>query len=356
MNRRFLHLMKVFGRETFRHKVDVFFTVFFPILFLLIFGNMFLMTGDDEDPVWRIGVTGEIPEDFAGYFAPHTVSPFDDRGALKEGVEERQVHIGLLIGEDREVEIYQTSSMMDAGEGIFLRRFVETAYRRSLMEMEEALIRVEPDRIALGEVDATEIDYLVTGVMALSILSGGMFSVLGIFGRYKRQQVIKRFMGTPVRPWEFVVSAGVTKILLNFLAVLIVLQLARVVFGVNMVFSIPVFILLVLSTSIGMMGLGVILLLVFRKTETAYTAASLLYTFMTFFSGVYFPVAFLPDQIQWLSSILPVTYTVDLLRYGAGIETMAGGTFAFINTAFILAGGGLLLLGSKTFVTSEDNQ
>ncbi len=38
---------------------------------------------------------------------------------------------------------------------------------------------MEPDRIALGEVDATEIDYLVTGVMALSILSGGMFSVLG---------------------------------------------------------------------------------------------------------------------------------------------------------------------------------
>ena len=356
MNRRFFHLMKVFGRETFRHKVDVFFTVFFPILFLLIFGNMFMMTGDDEEPTWRIGVVGEVREEFSGYFAPHQVGIFEDVESLKKGVEERQVHIGLFLEGEKEVQIYQTSSMMDGGEGIFLRRFVETAYRRSLMEMEEALIRVEPERIALGEVDAMEIDYLVTGVMALSILSGGMFSVLGIFGRYKRQQVIKRFMATPVRPWEFVVSAGSTKILLNFLAVIIVLQLAGLLFGVNLDFSVPVFILLVLSTSIGMMGLGVVLLLVFKKTETAYTAASLLYTFMTFFSGVYFPVAFLPGQIQWLARVLPVTYTVDLLRYGAGIETMSGGAFLLTNMVFILAGGGLLLIGSKKFVTSEDSQ
>ena len=103
------------------------------------------------------------------------------------------------------------------------------------------------------------------------------------------------------------------------------------------------------------MGLGVLILIIFKKTEASYTASSVLYTIMTFFSGIYFPVQFLPSQVRWISHILPVTYLTDVLRYVSGIEDMSFIKFITINLVFIFAGIILLYTASKIYVTSEKN-
>ena len=102
-----------------------------------------------------------------------------------------------------------------------------------------------------------------------------------------------------------------------------------------------------------MMGFGVLVLLVFKKTETALTGASILYVIMTFFSRVYFPVAFIPDQFQWVSRLLPVTYIIEVLRYAAGIEEMAVSYFLLLNLIFVGVGGLLLIFASRMFVSTE---
>ncbi|NBG87672.1 ABC transporter permease [Isachenkonia alkalipeptolytica] len=351
MNKRLIHATRTFMKETFRNKLDIFFTVFFPILFIVIFGNMFLM-GSDQDQIWRVGLIAEEAGEIEPYFAPHRVTVYDDEESLSTAVEERREQVGVDYRPGA-ATIYLLEDLQSMGEGIFLQGFVETTLRQYALGTDQQFIALEDELVAVGAEAAFEIDYLITGVMALSLLSGGMFATIGVFGRYKKQEVIKRFMATPMKPWEFVTGASFTKILLNFAAIMIIIYLSRLLYGVSLDFHWGIFLAIILTSSIGMMGFGVLVLLVFRKTETALTGASILYVIMTFFSGVYFPVAFIPDQFQWVSRILPVTYLIEVLRYGAGIEAMDAGYFLMLNGVFVILGGGLLVLASKRFVDSE---
>ena len=351
MNKRLIHSTKTFMKETFRNKLDIFFTMFFPILFIIIFGNMFLM-GSGEEPVWEIGLMAEDPREIEGYFEPHGVTVYENQQELTDAVEDRSVDVGVYY-QNGEATIYLLEDLQSMGEGVFLQGFVETTLRQYTLGTGQELIAIEDHLVVVGEEAAFEIDYLVTGVMALSLLSGGMFATIGVFGRYKKQEVIKRFMATPMKPWEFVVSASFTKVLLNFLAILIIVYLARLMYGVTLGFHWGILLTIILTASIGMMGFGVLVLLVFKKTETALTGASILYVLMTFFSGVYFPIAFIPDQFRWISRLLPVTYIIEVLRYGAGIEAMETSYFILLNAVFVILGGGLLVFASKMFVSVE---
>jgi ABC-2 type transport system permease protein len=49
--------------------------------------------------------------------------------------------------------------------------------------------------------------------------------------------------------------------------------------------------------------------------KQAVVGVSILLTAMSIFAGVYFPVALLPDWIEWLSEVQPFTPAVDLLRH-----------------------------------------
>lgn len=351
MNNRFVNLTKTFMKETFRNKLDIFFTMLFPVLFIIIFGNLFMLGGNGEE-AWDIGIAGEYESDIEAYFSPHEMATYDSEVELQQALEDGAVDVGVHLREET-ATVYLLESFQSMGEGIFLQQFVENAIRKYAIDFEEEITTVEDQLVAAGDVEAFEIDYLVTGIMGLSLLSGGMFATIGVFGRYKKQGVIKRFMATPMKPWEFVVSASLTKVLLNFLSILVIVYLARFLYGVTLGFHWGIFLIIILTSSIGMMGFGVLVLLVFKKTETALTGASILYVIMTFFSGVYFPVAFIPDQFQWVSRLLPVTYIIDVLRYGAGIETMSRAYFISLNLAFVAIGGVLLVFASKKFVSVE---
>ena len=351
MNRRFIHLFKTFMKETFRNKMDIFFTMLFPILFIVIFGNMFILT-EEDDPGWNIGITGAYDGEIEQYFSPHELTPYNNENSLETAVEDGDIDAGISL-EEGAASIYLLERFQTMGEGVFIQTFIETALRQYTINFDDEIITIEDQLVAVGQETAFEIDYLITGVMGLSILSGGMFATIGVFGRYKKQGVIKRFMATPMKAWEFVISASSTKMLLNFLAVLIIIVLSRMLYGVTLNFQWAVFITIIITSSIGMMGFGVLILLIFKKTETALTGASILYVIMTFFSGVYFPVSFMPTQFQWIARALPVTYIIEVLRYAVGIEPMTTAYFITLNLAFVIIGGMLLLFASKMFVSVE---
>ncbi len=357
MNKRFLNLISVFIKETFRDKLDVFFTLFFPVFFLIIFGTIFISPQDsvEKERLYVFGIYGNYIEDVEKYFEPHEVIFYESLETLKNDIESRKLSSGIEFIEKNDVKVYSNESFNEARESINVGMVIENAVKKYAIGAKRDYFNVNNQLEGLGRVVGTDIDYLLTGVLSLSILSGGMFSIIGVFGRYKREGIIKRFMVTPAKPWEFVVSSSFTKVLLNLVSIFIIVLLARLFFNANLDFNWITFLLVCISSTIGMMGLGVLILIIFKKTEASYTASSVLYTIMTFFSGIYFPVQFLPSQVRWISHILPVTYLTDVLRYVSGIEDMSFIKFITINLVFIFAGIILLYTASKIYVTSEKN-
>ena len=112
------------------------------------------------------------------------------------------------------------------------------------------------------------------------------------------------------------------------------------------------FTLVVLTSTIAMMGFGIFLLLIFKKPENAETAGSILMTFMMFISGIFFPENMLPEFFKVVGYFLPLKYTGILIRYSSGIADISFGLFVLINAVFVILGLMLVALTAKKFLST----
>jgi ABC-2 type transport system permease protein len=123
-------------------------------------------------------------------------------------------------------------------------------------------------------------------------------------------------------------------------------------FNAQLEFQWILFIIVVLTSTIAMMGYGILLLLIFKKPESAETAASILMTFMMFISGIFSPENMLPEAMKIVAYFFPLKYTGILIRYTTGMADISAGTFILINVVFVVAGMGLVALTSKKFLST----
>ncbi|BBE29920.1 transport permease protein [Tepiditoga spiralis] len=345
MNKSFKTMIKVFFLETFKNKIEVFFTLFFPVLFLVIFG--FLFTQNNIVKTYTYGISGTINDDVKNYFKPNKILIYENEEKLKEAVNNNKVDYGIYMN-NNEVKYYYVSNMNSNIQ--WIKYGANSGVKKYLLKLKKDYISVDEKLIKLGKTQTNPMEYLLTGIIAISILSGGMFSVINVFGRYKKLGIIKRFMVAPVKPYQFVISASFNKLILNFASIFFIIILGKMWFNLSFQFNWFLLIIVGLSTTIGMMGVGILILVLFKETESANTASSILFTIMMFFAGIYFPISFIPGYLRWLSYILPVKYVVDIIRYVAGVESMNILVFWFINIIFILSGTLLLIIASKNFV------
>jgi ABC-2 type transport system permease protein len=170
--------------------------------------------------------------------------------------------------------------------------------------------------------DLGYIDFLVPGILALTVMQLGLFSVSFGFVQLKRTGALRRLFATPTSPAYFL-GAQVTSRLLIGLAQVLVLLGVGLWFGLQLVGSV------VLLLAVTVLGSGIFLAMGFgvagwaKNEDQAAPVANLISLPMTFLSGVFFPRDAMPDLLQRITEFLPLTYLSDALRRiandGAGI-------------------------------------
>ncbi|PNR94859.1 ABC transporter permease [Petrotoga sp. 9PWA.NaAc.5.4] len=350
-NKRMYSLFTIFYKETFRNWMELFFTLLLPILLLLLFGTIF-GTESSQNYKYTVGISGNIDNRLIELI-PYNVHIFEEKLLVSKALEEGKIDIGLFLAENNEITFIQKESEITNQSLIFLKLELQNIIKKYLSGVNEDYIKIDFIRTSTGQYEENPLDYILTGVIALSLLSGGMFSMIIVFGRYKKLGLIKKLKTSPMKPLEFTLSASSTKLILNFISLIIIIILARFAFNLRFDFNWVYLILVFVSSSIGMMGFGVLLLLLFKEPSVTSEVASLLYVAMTFFAGVYFPIEFLPISVRWISNFLPVKYVVDSVRFSAGIEQITFNNFLTINIILFTSGILLLFFSSKFFLQGE---
>lgn len=350
-NKRMYSLFTIFYKETFRNWMELLFTLILPILLLLLFGTIF-GTESSQNYNYTVGISGNIDNKLVGLI-PYNVHIFEEKLFVSKALEEGKIDIGLFLEENNEITFIQKESELTNQSLIFLKLELQNIIKKYLSGVDEDFIKIDFMRTSTGQYEENPLDYILTGVIALSLLSGGMFSMIIVFGRYKKLGLIKKLKTSPMKPLEFTLSASSTKLILNFISLIIIIILAKFAFNLGFDFNWIYLILVFISSSIGMMGFGVLLLLLFKEPSVTSEVASLLYVVMTFFAGVYFPIEFLPSSVRWISNFMPVKYVVDSVRFSAGIEQITFNNFLTINLVLLFGGILLLFLTSKFFLKEE---
>jgi len=181
--------------------------------------------------------------------------------------------------------------------------------------------------------DPGNLDSLVPGLLALTLLFGASSMEAIVIAFERRVGALERLLLAPVRLPALLAGKILGGVVFGLVTTVVVLILVLLRFdprGVNW----PLLFVAMLLSATAFAAMGALVSVAVKEVFEAQTLANLFRFPMMFLGGVFVPVASLPPVLRIVAYALPLTYTVDALTVA-----MAGGPWstAWLDLA-VLAG------------------
>lgn len=184
---------------------------------------------------------------------------------------------------------------------------------------------IEPLR--LGGEAVTYQRFLASGLIAQTTMTGALIGGTLLFTD-RRHGMFEQILVGPYRRGEYAASKVVSSVLVGLGGAAIV-----AVFGLPFTFGIAptaigvvVAFAAVLASAFLFAGVSVVLASRFRSLEAFEGTFNLLLILLTFVSSALYPLDAAPGVLRWIMLLNPLTYAVDLVRFGVlglGTSTLA---------------------------------
>jgi ABC-2 type transport system permease protein len=191
--------------------------------------------------------------------------------------------------------------------------------------------------------DLGYIDFLVPGIVGMTIMQLGLFGVAFGFVQLKRTGALRRLFATPTSPAYFLSAQVLSRLIIG------VAQVA-ILFGVGIWFGLQMFgdyaslLVVVLIGSAIFLAVGFAIAGWAKNEDQAAPVANLVSLPMMFLSGVFFPRDAMPDFLAAITQFMPLTYVNEALRAivneGAGLLSLGPqllGMGVWVVITFVLA-------------------
>ena len=152
------------------------------------------------------------------------------------------------------------------------------------------------------------------GLATSAICAGGVMGLPLVVSDYRSKQILKRYRVTPVSPAMILLVQIVIYTLYAVASLLLLFITAKVFFGYQFHGSFFHFLLGYLLVMVSMFSIGVAVGGIAPNTKIAGMIASILYFPMLIFSGATLPYEVMPQVLQNVANILPLTQGIKLLK------------------------------------------
>lgn len=156
--------------------------------------------------------------------------------------------------------------------------------------------------------------YVLPGIIAMTIMQGGIYGLAYWMIDLKARGVIKRFLVTPLKQSELIVSVLASRMLIAIGQAIFLTLVGIVFFNVSVSINVLVVVVFVI------LGAGIFLLigLLISMFADTYEAAAPITTAvglpLTFLGNIFFPTDSLPTVLRYVGEVLPITYLADGIR------------------------------------------
>lgn len=161
------------------------------------------------------------------------------------------------------------------------------------------------------------IDFYLPGMIGFSLIGSAVFGVAFLFFALRETLVLKRMYASPVTKSNIVIGESLGRVFFQLLIVIVLILFGRFAYDFTLANGFVTFVeLLVLSALalIVFMGFGFFISSVARNQNVIPIYANLFMFPQYFLSGTFFPKTILPKSIHWLIEALPLTALNDALR------------------------------------------
>lgn len=155
---------------------------------------------------------------------------------------------------------------------------------------------------------------IVPGLMGV-VLTMTMIVITGLaMTRERERGTMENLLSMPTRPIEVMLGKIIPYILVGYIQVGLILLAARYLFGVPMVGSIPLLLVVVVLFIIANLAVGITFSTIAKNQLQAVQMSLFYFLPSMLLSGFMFPFFGMPHWAQWVGSVLPLTHFLRIVR------------------------------------------
>ncbi len=172
----------------------------------------------------------------------------------------------------------------------------------------------------------TYLDFLIPGIIAMSIMQLGVFGVAFGFVSLKKRGIFRRLSVTPIRPSDFISAQVAMRVFVTMLQIGLMVGVGIVFLHLHFIGSIFLMAFLGILGATVFLGFGFAIAGVSKSEDQVAPIANVVSLPMMLLSGVFFDRSNLPGLVRHITDFIPLTPLADGMR-GVAIN---GATFGQI--------------------------
>jgi len=331
-----------FGIQYLRTKVGAFFSFIFPLILILLFGAVFSGGGEGgiSLPVQNMdqGQFSDILLDVlngTGYF---DISMIDRGEEITQYINDNSLTLALYvpsnfsanIGASTQAPVTLYGDMSKASfqvaQGVLNAAITQLNYNLS-----GGIGLVSLDVQNAGSEKLSAYDFYLPGFVGLTVMISSMYFMTSMCAEYRGRGYFKLLATTLMRKSDWLVSKFIFNSVLLIASLLVTFGFAALLFDLEAVLT-PMSFVLVVGGAFLFTSLGMLLGSIVKDPESGSAVSNAIGFPMMFLSGSFWDLNFMPQYMQIIAKVMPLTYLNDGLR-----DTMIYGneTSALMNLAVV---------------------
>ena len=319
-----LAVTKASLKATFRSPQAIFFSLFFPIVLIWIFGSL----GGNGIPSVNVALEKNADTTNSVFLALHQNPVLHFVDDKKKDVEDelRKGRIAAIIN-------IQLSHVATLPSPYIINLRTSSASQRDFALLQSALNstishidqQMYPDKKTIAAVTRTEvagrkyrmIDFFLPGMIGFSLIGSAVFGIAFLFYSLRETLVLKRMYSTPIKREYIILGESLSKVLFQLMTVVVLILFGHYVYHFYLANGwITVLDMLLLSflALLVFMGFGFFISGISKNQNVIPIYANLFMFPQYFLSGTFFPRTSLPEFLQPILKFLPLTAVNDAMR------------------------------------------
>lgn len=320
-----LAITKASLRAILRSPSAIVFSIFFPLIFILVFGFI----GSGGGPNYKLHLssgsdtTNPIIDSLKLLQNVHFFD-YNDSAELESDLIKGRItgtlSIEKLPNSDTSnkyiVHFISTSASADKiSSFIPLLENTVSKINKSVYQNSESIARIDP--LVKQVRKYRTIDFILPGQLGFSLLSSGVFGVAFLFFSLRQQLVLKRFYATPISRGYIVLGEGLSRVIFQLITAVIIIGIGYFAFQFTLINGWLTFLEIMVLSFIALlvfMGFGFIISGLATNESSIPPFANIITLPQFLLAGTFFSIDAFPKWLQPISYAMPLTYFNDAMR------------------------------------------
>ncbi|HUD03797.1 MAG TPA: ABC transporter permease [Patescibacteria group bacterium] len=314
-------------KRYFRDRLAIFFTVVFPLIFLVIFGSLFHNTSNVSFKVALINQSSSpYSQQIVAQANKTKVLKIDPKvqtlSSAKEKMKRSELDATLVLPQDfgsvrngipnGQLTVYYNQNNQQAASTL-----------ASILQDQFNVVNTQFVKISTpftvvtkstNQSSLTQFDYTFSGLLGFSVLALGIFGPVNVFPELKKQGILRRLHTTPLRVWQYFTSNVLSQSVIGLFSIAIMFSVSVLVFHLHMKGSYIYLAIFAILSIFTIYGIGLAIGGWAKNERQAAPLGNLISFPLMFLSGTFFPRYLMPEWLQGMTNYLPLTPVIDGFR------------------------------------------